>query len=149
MKLILTVVVTLLLSALGMYGYLSSQQAPVSAEEGASVGEAGGANTAAVAVDPLQSALDLAAERGCTACHSTDGSKSIGPSWMGSYGTFRAFADGSGLKVDDNYLRESMLQPAARIAAGYQNVMVPPQLSESDITVFVGLIRDLTARMPQ
>jgi hypothetical protein len=41
------------------------------------------------------------------------------------------------------------LQPAARVVAGYENLMVPPQLSEADIATFIGLIRDLTARMPQ
>ncbi len=34
-------------------------------------------------------------QRGCANCHSIDGSKKVGPSFQGLYGTEHALADGS------------------------------------------------------
>jgi cytochrome c oxidase subunit II len=94
--------------------------------------------------DPLQSAITLAESKGCRACHSLDGTAGIGPSWAGSYGGNRTFADGSQLPADDAYLRESILQPAARVVAGYQNVMVAAALSEDEVATLLTLIRQLS-----
>lgn len=91
-----------------------------------------------------QAAIYLAESKGCTACHSLDGSVGIGPSWKGSFGSTRTFVDGSMLTVDEAYLRESILQPAARVVAGYQNVMVAPALTEHELASLVELIRRLT-----
>ena len=137
MKTLLLILLLVLVSAGGMYGFLHWRQRTTDAEV-----------VAAMPPDPLQPAIDLAAERGCSACHSIDGSKGIGPSWMGSYGTMREFQDGTFLVVDEEYLRESMLDPAARVVDGFDNVMVPAPLSEQDISTFIGLIHDLSARMP-
>lgn len=137
MKTLLLVLLLALVSAGGMYGFLHWRQGAAEAEA-----------AAAVPPDPLQPAIDLAAERGCGACHSMDGSKGIGPSWMGSFGAMREFQDGTFLVVDEEYLRESMIDPAARVVVGFDNVMVPAPLSEQEINTFIGLIRDLSARMP-
>lgn len=61
--------------------------------------------------------------KGCNACHSIDGSVMIGPSWKGSYGSERVFETGEKLMIDENYIRESIVYPAKKIAKGYQNVM--------------------------
>lgn len=137
MRLLLGILVVGLLSVVGVYALIRSR-APES------VGEVG-----AVATDPMQAAKALAQERGCAACHSFDGTAGIGPSWKGSYGNMRSFQDGTALVADEAYLRESMLQPAARVVAGFQNVMVPVQLSEQDIITFINLMRELTLSMPQ
>ena len=47
----------------------------------------------------------------------------IGPSWKGSYGAERVFETGEKLIIDENYIRESIVYPAKKIAKGYQNVM--------------------------
>ncbi|TVR03366.1 MAG: cytochrome c oxidase subunit II [Deltaproteobacteria bacterium] len=65
----------------------------------------------------------LFAQQGCTACHSVDGSRLIGPTMQGLYGSTREFTDGSTRVADENYLRESILEPSALINVGYQNVM--------------------------
>lgn len=63
---------------------------------------------------------DLATQLGCTACHSTDGSSGVGPTWQGLAGSQRELADGSTVAADSAYLRESILEPDAKIAAGFQ-----------------------------
>lgn len=61
--------------------------------------------------------------KACNTCHSIDGSKNVGPSFKGIFGHDAEMADGSTLTVDENYIRESILQPQAKVVAGYQPVM--------------------------
>src|SRR5690606_3075837 len=63
--------------------------------------------------------------RGCNACHSIDGSKSTGPTWKGLWGNQETLADGSSVTVDDDYIRESIFEPNAKIVSGYQGVGMP------------------------
>ena len=74
---------------------------------------------------------------GCSQCHSVDGSTSTGPTWQGLYKRDHAFSvapEGYSLTAADGdakwdaYLRESVLDPGAKIVQGYQNVM-PPEAS--------------------
>jgi cytochrome c oxidase subunit 2 len=61
--------------------------------------------------------------RGCATCHSIDGSRGQGPSWKGIFGATHQMADGSQIKVDENYLRESILEPQKHVVAGYEPIM--------------------------
>jgi cytochrome c oxidase subunit 2 len=67
----------------------------------------------------------------CNTCHSLDGATSVGPTWKGLYGSNRPLTSGSA-KADDNYLRESIVNPKAKIVAGYAPVM----------PAFAGLLSD-------
>lgn len=60
---------------------------------------------------------------GCVACHGIDGSAvtRLGPTWKGLYGSERPYAKGVLRTVaDEAYLRESILEPAAKVVAGYE-----------------------------
>lgn len=59
----------------------------------------------------------------CWTCHSLDGSQKVGPSFQGLFGKTREFTDGSSTTSDENYLRESILEPAAKVVNGYPPVM--------------------------
>jgi cytochrome c oxidase subunit 2 len=59
----------------------------------------------------------------CKSCHSTDGSAIVGPTWKGLYGRSEQMANGQTITADDNYIRESILNPGAKIVKGYQNLM--------------------------
>jgi mono/diheme cytochrome c family protein len=63
----------------------------------------------------------VAALMGCVACHSADGSSigKVGPTWKGLFGSERTFSKGEPAVADDDYLRQSMLEPSARIVAGF------------------------------
>jgi cytochrome c oxidase subunit 2 len=61
--------------------------------------------------------------RGCATCHSLDGTRGQGPSWKGIFGTTHQMQDGSSVVVDENYLRESILEPQNKIVAGYEGIM--------------------------
>jgi cytochrome c oxidase subunit 2 len=65
----------------------------------------------------------VAAEQGCLKCHSVDGSQHIGPTWFNLYLRREKLKDGRTVVADEGYLTKSMMDPAADIVAGYQNVM--------------------------
>jgi cytochrome c oxidase subunit 2 len=67
--------------------------------------------------------VQAAADLGCLRCHSLDGTRHIGPTWVGLYGASIPLEGGGTIVADDAYLTESMMDPAARLHAGYPPVM--------------------------
>jgi cytochrome c oxidase subunit II len=65
----------------------------------------------------------LVGEQGCLKCHSVDGSRHIGPTFLGLYEREEKLDDGQTIRVDEAYITQSMMDPGAHIVAGYQNVM--------------------------
>jgi cytochrome c2 len=60
---------------------------------------------------------------GCTACHATESTTvtMLGPTLKGLYGSERTYAKGSlRIRADEAYLRESILEPAAKIVTGHE-----------------------------
>ncbi|GIW72445.1 MAG: cytochrome c oxidase subunit 2 [Planctomycetota bacterium] len=55
----------------------------------------------------------------CLACHSLDGSRLVGPSFKGLWGRQERMQDGSTVTVDEEYIRESLMRPQARIVEGF------------------------------
>lgn len=62
-------------------------------------------------------------KKGCATCHSVDGAKNTGPTFKGVFGRQEVLADGTSHTADENYLRESMLDPMAKVVAGFEPVM--------------------------
>jgi cytochrome c oxidase subunit 2 len=88
------------------------------------------------AADPnvasAEAGKQLHVNRGCSACHSTDGSKLVGPTFKGLWG--RRVETASGVVVADlSYFKESILNPNAKVANGFQPTMPPQKLSEVEI----------------
>jgi len=84
-------------------------------------------------------------KQGCSTCHSVDGSAKIGPTWKGLWGSSETLADGANQKVDENYLRESMLDPNKKVVKGYAPSMPTYQgkLSDKDIDGLIEYIKTL------
>jgi len=74
-------------------------------------------------MSPVDAGRKLFQVRGCTQCHSMDGSAKTGPTLLDVFGRTEQMADGSSLTVDENYIRESILEPNARVVAGFEPVM--------------------------
>ncbi len=87
----------------------------------------------------------LYVSKACVTCHSVDGSPGNGPTWQGIWGHDQPMADGSSIVVDENYVRESILNPKAAIVAGYQPVMPTYQglLSDKEIDALVAYIKEV------
>ncbi len=116
-----------------------------------SVGAGGGNTTAPAPVpaggDPM--ALvggQLFADLGCAGCHRSDGA-GVGPSLENVFGTEQPLADGSVALADESFLAESILNPGAKIVAGYGPVMpaYEGQLSEDQVNQLIAYIKSLSS----
>ena len=107
-------------------------------------GEGSAPTESEAAQDPVARGREVAEQFGCLACHSLDGSRGIGPTWQGIFGAEEPLDDGSTVRVDETYLRESIEQPNAKITQGYQPMMPPFQLSEDEMEAVIALIKSLS-----
>ena len=57
---------------------------------------------------------------GCQGCHSIDGSASSGPTFKGLFGSTVELTNGQKVKVDEQYLLDSIMDPDKQIVKGYQ-----------------------------
>jgi len=99
----------------------------------------------------VQEGERVAAEQGCLKCHSLDGTRHIGPTWVNLYGRAEKLQTGKTVVADEAYLTKSMMDPGADIVAGYQNVMptyqgklAPPEAAA--IIEYIKSLRTLAAR---
>lgn len=83
--------------------------------------------------------------KGCNACHSIDGSAKIGPSFANIWGKTHKFVGGNTKVVDDNYIRDSVMEPAKDVVEGYQPVMpsFKGQLNDQQVEALIEYIKSL------
>jgi cytochrome c oxidase subunit 2 len=103
-------------------------------------GVALGATTTGLSL--LEQGKKLAESRGCLACHSTDGSAGVGPTWQGLFGKTETLVDGSTVVVDEDYLKESILNPGAKVVQGFAPIMPPVVFSDEELDAINTYIRD-------
>jgi cytochrome c oxidase subunit 2 len=83
----------------------------------------------------------------CITCHTADAT-GRGPVLQGLYGTPVMLSDNSVVKADDNYIRESILNPQAKIVKGYQPIMptFQGQVNEEEMLELLAYIKGLGAQ---
>ena len=90
----------------------------------------------------------LFAEKGCSACHSIDGSPKVGPTLKGVSGrrvTILTNGKERELAANDEYLRKSLVDPQADVVKGFPPIM-PPQkgvLTDAEIDALVEYMKGL------
>jgi cytochrome c oxidase subunit II len=91
--------------------------------------------------------LALLEKYGCLGCHSVDGSKKVGPTFKGLYGSKVKVTRGgkmSEVTADEPYLRESILAPTAAVVEGFPPIMpVTADLPEADLKALVEYLEHL------
>lgn len=94
---------------------------------------------------PVEAGERLFRRNGCGACHSTDGTPRIGPTLKGIIGETHQFTDGSSVRVDENYIRQSILEPGAKVRQGYKNQMptYKGRISDAEITALIQYLKSL------
>ncbi len=123
--------------------WLASQQ------RGILVAQQDAQNTALDFAPPLGRMVDqgrrIAGEQGCLKCHSTDGTRHIGPTWLDLYRRREKLTDGSTVEADEAYLTQSMMDPAIQVVAGFQPVMPSFQgkISGPEVAALVEYIKSL------
>jgi cytochrome c oxidase subunit 2 len=83
----------------------------------------------------------------CNTCHKTDGT-GRGPALEGVFGKQVKLQDGSTVTADESYVRESVLNPRAKVVAGYQPIMptFQGQVSEEQLLELAAYIKSLSAK---
>ncbi|HUO77150.1 MAG TPA: cytochrome c oxidase subunit II [Thermodesulfovibrionales bacterium] len=90
--------------------------------------------------------LTVLESRGCLGCHSMDGSKKIGPTFKGLYGSqVTVLTSGKERTVtsDEEYLRRSILEPGADIVKGYQNIMPALPVTKEELDAIIQYLKTL------
>ena len=96
---------------------------------------------------PVAAGEKLFTELNCVTCHRPD-SAGRGPVLEGIFGRQVRLASGDTVVADEAYVRESIVNPAARVVAGYQPVMPTFQglVSEEQLIALVAYIESLQVR---
>jgi cytochrome c oxidase subunit 2 len=91
----------------------------------------------------------LFADLACNSCHRPD-AQGRGPVLEGLFGKTVTLASGEMEVVDEGYVRESILNPSAKIAAGYQPIMPTFQglVTEEQLLQLVEYVKSLERRAP-
>ncbi len=95
---------------------------------------------------PVAAGERLFTELNCITCHRPD-SAGRGPVLTGVFGRPVRLASGETVVADEAYVRESIVNPAAKVVAGYQPVMptFQGQVSEEQLIALVAYVRSLQA----
>jgi len=94
---------------------------------------------------PEELGKDLYSKNGCAACHSIDGNTGVGPTFKGLFGKKETLQDGSVIDVDENYIRESIIEPQAKSVQGFAPVMPSFKgiLTDDEIDALIAYIKSL------
>lgn len=94
---------------------------------------------------PAEAGKKIYESHGCKACHTVDGTPGIGPSWKGVYAHQRSFTDGTSEVALENYLRQSIVEPEAKVVAGFGPVMptFKGKLKDAEITAVIEFMKTL------
>ncbi|BCW98468.1 MAG: hypothetical protein KatS3mg024_1295 [Armatimonadota bacterium] len=89
----------------------------------------------------------LMARYACSSCHSSDGSRIVGPTFKGLYGSsVTVLVDGKErtVRADEAYIERSIREPNAEIVKGYQPLMPgQPNLTAEEVKAMIAYIKSL------
>jgi cytochrome c oxidase subunit 2 len=94
---------------------------------------------------PVEAGQLLFQRRGCGQCHTLDGGAGQGPTFKAIFGTQHETTAGETVTVDENYIRESILDPQAKVRAGFKPIMPTyrGQLKDEEISALIAYLKTL------
>lgn len=109
---------------------------------------------AVVAADatPADLGYQVLVKNGCTACHSSNGTKLVGPSYLGGWGTMRKVKTGREdreVMMDAEYIRRSINEPNADIADGYNKGLMlsyEKLVTPEEVDLIIEYIKELNEK---
>ncbi len=96
-------------------------------------------------MSPAEAGERLYRTRGCAQCHTVDGTVGTGPTLSKLFGHQVALEGGKTVVTDENYVRESILEPQAKVVLGFQAVMptFKGHLTDQEITAIIEYLKTL------
>jgi cytochrome c oxidase subunit 2 len=98
---------------------------------------------------PADQGFQVLVKNGCNACHSADGSRLVGPSYLGLWGSTKEVETGRDTReitVDEEYIRRSIYEPNADIAKGFNKGLMlsyEGMVSEEEIALIIEYLKTL------
>jgi caa(3)-type oxidase subunit IV len=96
-----------------------------------------------VNVDLATKGKALFTSKTCSACHSIDGSRLVGPTMKGIWGRKEKLTDGSSIYVNKAYFVQSIKDPMSQIVEGYPPGMAVMQLTDEEIDALLNYVASL------
>lgn len=84
--------------------------------------------------------------KGCSSCHTVNGSAGTGPTWDNAWGTTVPLKGGGTVLYDENYVRTSVYNPGAQLHDGFANqmtVFTPAQINERELGAIMAFMMHL------
>ena len=96
-------------------------------------------------VSPAKAGQNLYQTLGCVSCHGPAGEGGRGPALVGVFGSQVFLADSKVVRADDAYIRESIVNPQAKLVAGFGPIMptFQGQVSEEQLLQILAFIKSL------
>ena len=96
---------------------------------------------------PAAQGQQLFQSLGCASCHGTNGEGGRGPTLAGVFGKKTQLQTGESVPVDEGYVRESILNPQAKLVAGFGAIMptFQGQVTEDQLMQLTAFIKSLPA----
>jgi cytochrome c oxidase subunit 2 len=104
--------------------------------------------TVAAAGSLSEQGKEIVSRSGCLGCHALEGKEKVGPNFGGIFGRKTLFEDGTSLTADEEYIRESIYDPNAKVVKGYPAVMPTYKgtLSAGDVTAIIAYLKSLSGK---
>ncbi len=90
--------------------------------------------------------------KGCMQCHSDQPNTIIvGPSFHNLWGHTQVMSNGEKITVNENYVRQSILDPGAKIVSGFQNDMPSfrGRIKDDEITAIIAWLQSISDKGPK
>ena len=94
---------------------------------------------------PAAAGQQLYQTLGCASCHGANGEGGRGPTLLGVFGKQVQLVGGQTIRADEPYIRESILNPQAKLVEGFGPIMptFQGQISEDQLVQLVAYIKSL------
>ena len=103
-------------------------------------------------VTPASQGLAIMKNQGCIACHSTDGSKIVGPTFLNLFGTQQVVISGGAevtITADEAYIKQRILDPSYQVVKGYPKGIMQSykgKVSDEDISKIIEYLKSLNEK---
>jgi cytochrome c oxidase subunit 2 len=102
-------------------------------------------------MSPAAAGQQMYESLGCVSCHGATGEGGRGPALLGVFGSQVTLNSGSKVNADEIYIRESILNPQAKIVSGFGPIMpaFQGQVNEEQLLQLVAYVKSLSTSKPE
>jgi len=102
-------------------------------------------------LSPAAAGQQMFESLGCASCHGANGEGGRGPALLGLFGSNVVLNNNQTVRADEGYVRESILNPQAKIVSGFGPIMpsFQGQVNEEQLLQLVAFVKSLSTTKPE